>query len=39
MPNALASSLPKKLLDQQRVFAEITVLRQSGPVMSGAALL
>jgi hypothetical protein len=39
MPNALASSLPKKLLDQQRVFAEITVLRQSGPVMSGTALL
>jgi hypothetical protein len=39
MPNALASAYPKRLLDQQRVFAEITVLRESGPVMSGAALL
>jgi hypothetical protein len=38
MISVLASTLSKKLLDQQRVFAEITVLRQSGPVMSGAAL-
>jgi hypothetical protein len=29
MSNALASSYPKRLIDQQRVFAEITVLRQS----------
>jgi hypothetical protein len=35
----LPQAYPKRLLDQQRVFAEITVLRESGPVMTGAALL